>query len=317
MTTFQGPWARVATALGLLMLAMPVGAQSPEWRSFADLPRPRNLFVSTDPGSAVPEIFVKGGVATTLRFEQPCDPSRTLLLGGEGRFEPLLAGSRSVLIVPLRSLASGERFMMQVTLEDGTSLPFTVTSREHLVDGQVNVYPNQESPEAVQKALAEKQKENEALLAENQRQREEETSVDHALAALLANGQLKLTPFKKKEAWKLREDGIDLEVYVLLARDEMTRRKAAVVFKVTNKAATGPWELQEARLMNAETFRQPPFALRMSPTSIAPGATGHVALVTDLESFGPITTDTRLILELFRNGGRRQAHLELKPQTWR
>lgn len=298
------------------MLTMPAGAQSPEWKSFADLPRPRNLFVSTDPRSAVPEIFVKGGVATVLRFEQPCDPSRTWLLGGEGRFEPLLVGGRSVLIVPLRSLASGERFMMQVTLADGTSLPFTVASNRHLVDGQVNVYPDPNSSEAVREALAEKQKENEALLAENQRQREEETSVNHALAALLANGQLKLTPFKKKEAWKLREDGIDLEVYVLQARDEVARRKAAVVFKVTNKAPAGPWELQEARLMNAATFRQPPFALRMSPASIAPGATGHVALVTDLESFSPITTDTKLIVELFRNGGRRQAYLELKPQNW-
>ncbi|MCP3141730.1 DUF2381 family protein [Pyxidicoccus xibeiensis] len=317
MTTFQGTWARVATTLGLLMLAMPSGAQSPEWQSFADLPRPRNLFVSKDPKSAVPQISVAGGVATTLRFEKPCDPSRTRLLGWEGRFEPLLVGGRSVLIVPLRTLAAGERFLLHVTLMDGTSIPFTVTSNRYLTDGQVNVYPDAESPEAVRKALAEKQKENEELLAENQRQREEETSANHALAALLATGQLKLTPFKKQEVWRLYEDGVELEVAVMLTREAVPRRKAAVVFKVTNKAPAGPWELQEARLMNAETFKQLPVALRMAPAAIVPGATGHVALVTDLASFGPTTADTKLILELFRSGGLRQAYVELKPHDWR
>jgi uncharacterized protein (TIGR02268 family) len=316
MVTSQATWV-VKAAMGFLLLSIPAGAQGMEWKSFADLPKPRNLFVAKDAKSPVPEILVAGGVATTLRFESECDPLRTRLLGWEGRFEPLLVGGRSVLIVPLRGLADGERFLLQVTLEDGTSLPFTVTSSEHLVDGQVNVYPDPESPEAVRKALAEKRKENEALAAENQRQREEQTSVDHALAALLANGQLRMTPFREHETWKLNEDGVVLEVSILGPKAREPMQKAAVVFKVMNKSSAEPWELQEARLMTAETFKQPPFALRMAPASIAPGATGRVAIVTDLASFGPDTNDPRLILELFRTDGRRQAQLAFTPPNWR
>ncbi|QSQ23038.1 DUF2381 family protein [Pyxidicoccus parkwayensis] len=302
---------------GLLLLTVPAGAQGLEWKSFADLPKPRNLFVPKDAKSSVSEILVAGGVATTLRFETECDPARTRLLGWESRFEPLLVGGRSVLIVPLRGLAEGERFLLQVTLVDGTSIPFTVTSSKHLVDGQVNVYPNPESPEAVRKALAEKRKENEALIAENQRQREEQTSVDHALAALLANGQRRMTPFREHETWKLDEDGVVLEISILGPKAREPMQKAAVVFKVTNKSATEPWKLQEARLMTAETYKQPPFALRMTPSSIAPGATGRVAIVTDLETFTPDTNDPRLVLELFRADGLRQAYLAFTPPNWR
>lgn len=316
MATLQATWVTRA-ALGLLLLSMPAGAQGPEWKSFADIPKPRNLYVPKDAKSSVPEILVAGGVATTLRFETECEPLRTKLLGWEGRFEPLLVGGRSVLIVPLRGLADGEHFLLQVALADGTLLPFTVTSSKHLVDGQVNVYPDPESPEAVRKALVEKRKENEALVAENQRQREEQTSVDHALAALLANGQVQLTPFKEHEAWKLNEDGIEMKVSILFPKGAVPMNKAAVIFKVTNKSSAGPWELQEARLMTAETFQQPSFAVRMAPISISPGTTGHVAIVTDLESIKENTTDTRLVLELFRNGGRRQAQLVFTPPKWR
>ncbi len=317
MVTLQAAsWVHKA-ALALVLLTLQASAQGPEWKSFADIPLPRNLFVPKDPRAPVPHILVAGGVATTLRFETPCEPARTWLLGWEGRFEPLLVGGRSVVIVPLQGLAEGERFILQVTLVDGTSLPFTVTSSKHLVDGQVNVYPNPESPDAVRKALAEKKQENEALAAENQRQREEQTSVDHALAALLANGQLDLTPFKEHEVWKLHEDGIEMKVSVLVPKGAVPMKKAAVVFKLTNKGSAEPWELQEARLMTADTFQQPDFAVRMAPASIPPGATGHLAIVANLESLKANTAAPRLVLELFRNGGRRQAHLVFTPPNRR
>ncbi|QRK09134.1 DUF2381 family protein [Archangium violaceum] len=67
---------------------------------------------------------------------------------------------------------------------DGTSLPFTVIAGKDVVDGQVDVFPEPESPEAVRAALQAKQAENRALRAENQRYRQEEVSVEHALATL-------------------------------------------------------------------------------------------------------------------------------------
>jgi hypothetical protein len=103
---------------------------------------PRTLYLSDDPRSRVPELFVAAGKVTTLRFETPCDPAQTKLLGGDGLFEPLLVGGRSVVIVPLRELEPEDRFLLQVTLVDGASLPFVVTAARHRVDGQVDVFPD-------------------------------------------------------------------------------------------------------------------------------------------------------------------------------
>jgi hypothetical protein len=47
---------------------------------------------------------VSGQVATVLRFEKDVDPAKTKLLRSEGRFEPLLVGSKKVVIEPLRDL---------------------------------------------------------------------------------------------------------------------------------------------------------------------------------------------------------------------
>lgn len=103
---------------------------------------PRTVYLSKNAQADVPEVFVTGGMTTTLRFETPCDPNRTSLLGWEGRFEPLLVGGRSVVIVPRPGLPAGERAMLLVTLTDGTELPFTLTADASRLDWQVNVHPN-------------------------------------------------------------------------------------------------------------------------------------------------------------------------------
>jgi hypothetical protein len=111
----------------LLALAAP--------RALADehVPVERNIYLSDHPRSETPSVYVAGRIATVLRFEQPCDPASTKLLGWEGRFEPLLVGSRSVVLVPLQDLAPEERLPLLVTLEDGTELPFLVATRKETV----------------------------------------------------------------------------------------------------------------------------------------------------------------------------------------
>jgi hypothetical protein len=71
--------------------------------------------------------------------------------------------------------------------------------------------------------------------------------------------------------------------------------------------------LQEARLSTFTTWQPKPFALRTTPSSIPPGKAGHIAIVTDLTSFDPTKDGDKLVLELFRNGGLRQAYVELLP----
>jgi len=272
----------------------------------------RNLFLSKNPDRAVPEVFVAARTVTTLRFDIPCDPARTGMLGWEGRFEPLLVGGKSVVIVPLRELTPDDRFILLVTLTDGTSLPFTVTAGVDAVDGQVDVFPDPESPEAVRVELTEKREENQALRVENRRYRQQEASVEHALATLLASNRTELTPFRVEEKWRPGASvDIDAEVSILLPKGRFAKGKAAVVFQMTNLAPEKPWKLQEARLMNAATWEKKSFALRMSTTVIAPGETGRIAIVMDLPPLDSIKTGDMLVLEIFRDGGLRQGYVEL------
>jgi uncharacterized protein (TIGR02268 family) len=296
----------------LLLVSTAAGAHAPQPMLCA----PRSIYFSKDAQAEVPEVFVAGGRVTSLRFPTACDPNRTSLLGWEGRFEPLLVGGRSVVLVPLQNLAPGDRFMLRVTLVDGSELPFTVTASEDRVDGQINVFPELTSPEAVQQALSEKTQENEVLVAENRRHRQEESSVDHAIATLLVNDQVELTPFIEGDTWLLREGDVEVKVTLLVPKGKVAPRKAAVIVTVKNKSLKKSWELLEARLSTFTTREPWPFALRTT-SSIAPGKTGRIAVVTDFDSFDSSTGGGKLVLELFRDGGLRQVCIVLVPRDRR
>jgi uncharacterized protein (TIGR02268 family) len=276
------------------------------------MPAVRTLYVSKDPSRSVPELYVAGGMVTTLRFENPGDPRQAELLGWEGRFEPVLVGGRSVVLVPLKPLAQGERFMLLVTLMDGTSLPFTVTTSNSSRDVQVNVYPDPESPEAVRTRLEEKHQENEALREENQRREQEETSVDHALAALLARGETSLTPFRLRQKWTSNDETLKADILILDGGG-----RAAVVFLMKNLDTQRSWKLEEARLSAWGSGDPKPFALRMTPSEIAPGKSGTIAVITPMSSFDTPKGMNNLVLELFRHDGLRQGYVVLEPQPQR
>ncbi|HYO52746.1 DUF2381 family protein [Archangium sp.] len=86
----------------------------------------RTLKVPAHPSQEAPPIYVSFQVASVLRFEQDVDPAKTRLLAWEGRFEPLLVGSKKVVIEPLRDLDDGEALPLLVTLVDGTEFTFLV-----------------------------------------------------------------------------------------------------------------------------------------------------------------------------------------------
>ena len=310
---------RTAFVLSLLWFSTPVEAQEGTCDpALSSMPTPRSLFFSKDSRSTVPELYVDGGKATVLRLPSAADAERTKLLGWEGRFEPLLVGGRSVLIVPLRKLARDEHFSLLVTLLDGTEIPFTIAAATCRIDGQVSVFPDPETPAALREALEEKTQEADSLRAENSRRREEETFVDHALASLLVRNQVELTPFVESDKWLLREEGVEMEVTLFTPKQrKVARGKTAVVFQVTNQDLLNPWEFQEARLTTFDTREARPFAMRATQSSIAPGETSRFAFVTDFASFDPLKDGDRLVLELFRNGGRRQAYVQLTPQPRR
>ncbi|WP_407740121.1 DUF2381 family protein [Hyalangium sp.] len=126
-----------------------------------DKSRIRTFKLSEHPGQSTETIYVSGQVATVLRFEKDVDPAKTKLLGWEGRFEPLLVGSKKVVIEPLRDLDRDEAVPLLVTLVDGTEIPFILKPPftkddggwEGWTDQQVNVFKDPDSYNAVLSSL--------------------------------------------------------------------------------------------------------------------------------------------------------------------
>jgi uncharacterized protein (TIGR02268 family) len=276
-------------------------------------PRVRNLYLSDDPRDPAPRLYVGDHVATVLRFEQEVAPSGTKMMGWEGWFEPLLVGGQSVLLVPLQKIRPEDSFLLKVTLADGTERTFIVTARKNgRVDQQVNVFPDQESSDAVRSRLSESHRRERVLLEENERYRKEEVSIDHALAALLASGAVKMTPFRRIDSWKLEGDGLTLEVHVYNSQE-----KRGVVFHVKNQDPETPWKFMEARLLRESTREAWPFALRMDQEQLAPGSSGTIAVVTDLSGFDFKQGAERLVLQLLRSDGLVQAYVTLEEKAVR
>nr|WP_281256682.1 DUF2381 family protein [Melittangium boletus] len=298
-TRFLRRWLSVL----LVLWALPTMAET--------TPVHRAIHLTKNPTREVPDVHVAGGRVTTLRFEQPCDPERTKLLGWEGRFEPLAVWGRSVSLVPFKDLSPGDRFLLLVTMRDGTELPLTVTGGGMRWDAQVDVFSDPDSSEAVRVALDEVRERNQTLHEENLRHREEETSVDHALAALLARNEISMTPFQPFDAVWLLEEGMKIRISVLTSRKKATRKKVAIVFKVKNTDSETPWTLMRARVEALMTEKERPFALRAFPESISPGETGRVAIVADLSSFDSKKEGDRLVFTLFRDEWRHLGRIVL------
>lgn len=271
----------------------------------------RTLMLSEHPSDSTKNIYVAGQVATVLRFEQDVDPGKTRLLGWEGRLAPLLVGSRKVVLEPLRDLSEDERIPLIVTLADGTEFPFLVRPPRRgprgWTDHQVSVFKDRESYNAVLSALFDSLKRERALSQENERLKKEETSVDHALAALLVNGEVNKTPFRRERFAVLKNGDMQIMVEVFSGP-----RKAAAVIHLTNTYNDEPWRFRDARLTSDLTsYTARPFALRMDRNEIVPGQTGKIAVVADQRAFTSKKGIVNLALEIFREDGLQQVMVNL------
>jgi len=250
---------------------------------------------------------------TVLQFEQPCDPTRTKLLGWEGRFEPVGILGRMVVLKSLRDLAPDEGVPLLVTLAGGTEVPFLLRPVDpeagRWPDQQVNVFKDRESFEAMFSALNDALKDKRVLEEQVERYRKEETSEDHALAALLASGAVKQTPFRLAHHVSGKDEGANIDALVFRGRG-----KAAVVLKVRNLDAERSWSMKTVRLVTESTGIDRAVALRATVSSIAPGASGVIAIVVDKGAFVEEGRVTNLILEVYRHDGGRQAYLPLDHQ---
>jgi len=272
----------------------------------------RIIHLSEHPEATANKVYVAGRVATVLRFEKEVDPAQTRMLGWEGWFEPLLVGGKKVVLEPLRDIEPGDRFMLLVTLRDGAEIPFVVTSEQQPLDGrreadqQVSVFRDHESAGAVQASLYESLK-RERGLREKVERYEQEDSVDHALAALLAKGAPQQTPFREVRKWRVREGDVQFTVRLFSGTG-----KAAAVFTITNRE-DHPWKMKMARLYTEAGWKDKPFAVRRDSDAITPGTTGSVAVVVDKSAFEDGAMATNLLLEIYRDDGYRQLLVVLDP----
>ncbi|HEX8822600.1 MAG TPA: DUF2381 family protein [Archangium sp.] len=301
------------STLLLALMASVAGASGRE-------PNERNLYLSDHPSRETSNVYVVGGIVTVLRLEQPCDSARTRMLGWEGRFAPVECVGKKVLLEPLHDIRPEDRFLLLVTLADGTELPFTVTSRQETTDDrtgdqQVNVFRDHKAPNAVLASLYDSLGRERELNKEVERYRKEDTA-DHALAALLAKGAGKMTLFR--ELWtKLFKgtDGVEIRASVLASKN---RDKAAVIFKVKNNSPNESWSLMEARLLTESGGEPRPFALRTSREHWGPGGeSGQIAVVMDMRAFDSKKGPERLVLEIFRGDGLRQVYVLLDRRMMR
>ncbi|MCP3144408.1 DUF2381 family protein [Pyxidicoccus xibeiensis] len=274
----------------------------------------RTLLISDHPAQEAHRVSVSGQVATVLRFDQACDAARTRLLGWEGRFEPPAVMGKLVVVVPLRDLAEDERVPLLVTLADGTEFPFLLgPPREgQRVDQQVNVFKDRKSYNAVLSSLYDALGRERILVKENERFRKEETSPDHALAALLASGAVTQTPFRPIRTWLFKEDDADIHIVAYSGR-----LKAAVLVTLRNHDPKRPWRLKEARLMTTPGGETRTVAIRATHSSIPPREEGRLAFIVDKEAFVDAGKPTQLALELVRHDGLRQALVVLDPRLAR
>jgi hypothetical protein len=278
--------------------------------------------ISDHPGNPTSSVYVSGQVATVLRFEKDADPAKTKFLEEwKGRFEPLVVGGKTVVIVPIRDLNRDEAVPLLVTLVDETEIPFIVKPQSFeqwgWTDHQVNVFKNPDSYNAVLSELYDTLKKERALNEENQRFKKEENSVDHAYATLLANGDATKTPFVRRKVFRPKNEDMDMVVELFSGPGKAA---AVVTLKNTYYGDSGePWKFDGAYVTRDYTsFTTRPFALRMERSTIVPGQSGKIAVVVDKSAFE--TRDgnlTDLALQIFRGDGLLQVAVVLEASLIR
>jgi len=137
--------------------------------------------------------------------------------------------------------------------------------------------------------------------------------VDHALATLLAAGEVKKTPFRLEETVSLKDGDMNISIQVFSGPG-----KAAVVVRLTNTSHNEPWRFRDALLTSDLTsFTARPFALRMERAEIVSGQSGRIAVVADQSAFESKEGLEDLALEIFREDGLRQVAVRMERRLLR
>ncbi|MFE8604059.1 DUF2381 family protein [Archangium violaceum] len=118
--------------------------------------RQGTVLVAGHPGGAPPVLYVAARVSTLVDFEGLLEPHVALTPELGERLAVLPVGARSLVVVPVRDLARGERVLLPVTGRTEAGAPRALTlafvTREDEVDVQVQVSLGGDGPRALELA---------------------------------------------------------------------------------------------------------------------------------------------------------------------
>jgi uncharacterized protein (TIGR02268 family) len=274
-------FALVARVLLLLALVLPRAMHA---EPVGAAPR-RHVVLSEIPPSQVAEIRFAADVLTVLRFESELDPTGTRLLEQDSALHASLdVSGRLLLLHPSAGAWLWPRLHLQVRLADGTLLAFVLLpSPPAQADVQVDVFLHPATPGALRATLEKVRAEHETLKleharsqAELQRYREDEFNPDLAIAVLLLNDEASQA-LLKGNGEPLEVSNPDVEALSWFVR---FAGRSVYVFRVTNRHRTKDWTLLQGAILDGRTREPLPVLVRARPSTIPPGGSGRVVLVT-------------------------------------
>ncbi len=244
----------------------------------------------------MPELRVAAGHLTTLVFNVLLD--RDSLELDRTRFKLVDVGERTVNLLPITELGSGERLVLKVRFKD-RALPsqavFALVSHPSEVDGSVEVDRRADTAEALQSALAQKDAELEALKVR---------CMADGPAGLVLSGVIDRYGITTTSlSGSVPPEG-RTGLRVALGTAYRARKWAAVSMTVSNLPNQQSWAPSSARLIGPGDSLVRVLAVRVEPPILNPG--DSVLLVVETEPIADKYVNVPFHLELTdKNGGRR------------
>ena len=259
--------------------------------------------------SGVSEVHVAAGIPTSLSFLLEVDAERVILADSKGRFfDPQVTG-RTLVVVPKEDLKSDERVVLQVILNDGTLVPFTLSTVAAEVDLAIDVeldLKKRAGPESVT-ALKSSISDIQGRLDECQASAGEQ-GMSKVAALVLAQDPSKPEAFtvEKHAARQLdKQSRLLIETHHLYRLFDLSY----LVVSLENRDPSRPWVLERAEVAvsgGASAIETRVVAVAQELKVVAPGETSRLVV-----GFATVSQEEgqRYSLKLYEKGGPR--HVEL------
>jgi uncharacterized protein (TIGR02268 family) len=291
-------------------------AQKPAPAPAAAQPKPapkrkllrRQLAITDATINTVPEIFVAGGVPTTLSFRQPINEKSIVLADSADVFLPVRSTSTSIQLIPKMDVPDGSPTTLTVSLADGTVLPFMLGSVPQEADVQLDIDVTLEkkasgdSPQALKSAIGQLRAQLDECTATS-----DAAGLSKLAALILREDTGKPQPFERHDVHKL-----DKQSRLLVEVKQAYRLfgHTYVLLTVENRDPSKSWVLDrpEVSLLGDGTTNDLKVAAFSSDTAtLNPDETQKLVVAFPTPPQG---VNQRFTLSLFEKNGNRHVRLD-------